>query len=167
LVDYSTLSIVFTGLSISIAAFYYIMTLRNTQRNQQLQLETRQAQMFMGIYNQLNQADFINAWMAFMEMEWSNYEELKLIQDDSELGRYLWVIGMFYEGLGVLVKNNLVPIKLVAETITGMTRMYWEKFIPIVEEGRIELNLPRWYSETEYLYNELMKYLEEHPELKT
>jgi hypothetical protein len=37
----------------------------------------------------------------------------------------------------------------------------------IVEEGRRELNLPRWYSETEYLYNELMKYIEEHPELKT
>jgi len=26
---------------------------------------------------------------------------------------------------------------------------------------------PRYWAETEYLYNELMKYLEEHPELKT
>ena len=74
---------------------------------------------------------------------------------------------MFYEGLGVLVKNNLVPMRLIAETITGITRMYWEKFVPIVDDGRREFNLPRLHSETEYLYNELMKYIEEHPELRT
>ena len=72
-----------------------------------------------------------------------------------------------HEGLGVLVKNNLVPMRLIAETITGITRMYWEKFVPIVDDGRREFNLPRLHSETEYLYNELMKYIEEHPELRT
>jgi len=123
--------------------------------------------MFMGIYNQMNQSDFIEAWRAFMEMEWSTFEEYKLIYDDPELSKNLWVLGMFYEGLGVLVKNKLVPMKLFAETITGFTRFYWEKFIPIIEEGRMEFGAPRWFSETEYLYNELMKYLEEHPELKT
>ena len=167
MVDYQTLSIIFAGLSIGLAAIYYMMTLRNSQRAQQQQVETRQAQMFMGIYNQMNQPDFIDAWMAVMKMEWSNWEEYMQICNDPELNRNLLVVGMFYEGLGVLVKNNLVPMKLFAETITGFTRMWWEKFIPILEEGRREFDSPRWYSETEYLYNELMKYIEEHPELKT
>ena len=167
MVDAQTISIVFAGLSISIAAFYYISTLRNTRKNQELTLETRQAQMYMNIYNQLNKADFIDAWMSFMEMEWNDFDEYLRVYEDPEKNRNLWVIGMFYEGLGVLVKNNLVPMRLIAETITGMTRMYWEKFVPIVDDGRREFNLPRWYSESEYLYNELMKYIEEHPELKT
>jgi len=34
MVTVETVSIVFTGLSISLAAFYYISTLRNAQRNQ-------------------------------------------------------------------------------------------------------------------------------------
>ena len=29
------------------------------------------------------------------------------------------------------------------------------------------MGFPRWMSETEYLYGELMRYLEKHPELKT
>jgi hypothetical protein len=29
------------------------------------------------------------------------------------------------------------------------------------------MGFPRWMSETEYLYDELMRYLEKHPELKT
>jgi len=115
----------------------------------------------------LNQPEFIDAWRTFMNMEWNTYEEYMQIQNDPELGRSLWVLGMFYEPLGVLVKEELVPMRLVAQTITGMTRMYWEKLVPIIEEGRRAMSLPRWYSETEYLYNELMRYLEEHPELKT
>jgi hypothetical protein len=40
---------VFTGLSVSLAAFYYINTLRNAQRTQEMQLENRQVQIFMQI----------------------------------------------------------------------------------------------------------------------
>jgi len=156
-----------TLISVPVGVLYHIMTLRNTRRNQELTLETRHAQMFMGIYGQLNQPEFIDAWRTFMNMEWNTYEEYMQIQNDPELGRSLWVLGMFYEPLGVLVKEELVPMRLVAQTITGMTRMYWEKLVPIIEEGRRAMSLPRWYSETEYLYNELMKYIDEHPELKT
>lgn len=49
MIDYQTISVVFTGISVSLAAFYYINTLRNAQRNQKLTLETRRAQMFMGL----------------------------------------------------------------------------------------------------------------------
>ena len=35
-----------------IAGFsYYVLTVRNAQRNQQHQLETRQAQLFMNVFN--------------------------------------------------------------------------------------------------------------------
>ena len=51
--------------------------------------------------------------------------------------------------------------------MAGMTRVWWEKYIPIIEDGREKTGIRRWYSETEYLYNELMKYMEEYPELAT
>jgi len=41
IVAIETIPIVFTGISISLAAFYYINNLRNNQRNQQMQLEPR------------------------------------------------------------------------------------------------------------------------------
>jgi hypothetical protein len=45
--------------------------------------------------------------------------------------------------------------------------MTWEKLAPHIDELREESNNIRWGSEVEYLYDELMKYHEEHPELKT
>jgi hypothetical protein len=36
-----------------------------------------------------------------------------------------------------------------------------------MKEFRARKNVPRALSEVEFLYDELMKYLEEHPELKT
>jgi hypothetical protein len=44
--------------------------------------------------------------------------------------------------------------------------MFWEKMKPIKEKGRRAMGFPRWMSETEYLYGELIKYLEKHPELR-
>ena len=76
-------------------------------------------------------------------------------------------LATFYEGLGVLVKEGYIDIRLVALLMTGRIRVFWEKFEPIIDELREFHNYPRWMSETEYLYNELMKYLDEHPELKT
>jgi hypothetical protein len=73
----------------------------------------------------------------------------------------------YFEGLGVYVKEGLVPIRLVALTMTVMLTRYWDRFGPIIKEYRIRDNMPRNYSESEYLYNELIKYLERHPELKS
>jgi hypothetical protein len=43
---------------ILVGVFYYIMTLRNSQRTQQQQLETRQAQLFMQIFIHNTDPDF-------------------------------------------------------------------------------------------------------------
>jgi hypothetical protein len=86
MVTIETLSIVFTGISISLAAFYYINTLRNTRKNQELQLETRQTQLFMDIFK-----------------TWASKE----FQRDLEQMRYTWEFDGFddfFEKYGV--ENN-------------------------------------------------------------
>jgi hypothetical protein len=73
----------------------------------------------------------------------------------------------YLEGLGVYVKEGLIPIRLVALTMTGVVTTFWKKFGPIIVEYRVQENRPRNLSETEYLYDELVKYIEKHPELAT
>ena len=72
--DYQTVSIVFTGISVSLAAFYYIMTLRNTQKNQELArktqehaLETRRTQLLMQIYQELSSEDSMRRYADVMK----------------------------------------------------------------------------------------------------
>lgn len=75
---------------------------------------------------------------------------------------------MFYGGLGVLVKEGYVSIRLVALLMTGTTRMLWERLYKSwVKEGREKMSYRRFRSEAEYLYNELMTYVGEHLELET
>ena len=71
------------------------------------------------------------------------------------------------EGIGVLIKENLVNIRLVAMFFAGLTRQIWEKYKDIILEERKRRNYPRYASEWEYTYTELMKYMKEHPELAT
>jgi len=59
MMDVETLINLLALISIPIGVFYHIMTLNNTGKNQELTikaqnhaLETRQAQLFMNIYNQ-------------------------------------------------------------------------------------------------------------------
>jgi len=54
---------------ILVSVFYYITTIRANQRNQQLQLETRETQLFMQIYQQLNSAESMATWAEVMNME--------------------------------------------------------------------------------------------------
>jgi hypothetical protein len=77
------------------------------------------------------------------------------------------IIGMYWEGIGVLVKEKFLDIRLVALMLCRNTRFFWEKLKPFVDEARVNMGYERWMSETEYLYNELLKYLDEHPELST
>ena len=136
-----------------------------------MQLETRQAQMFMQIYNQMNDSGFQAALKKVVPLEIHSFNEFQeLFSWDSPEGLENWSsldrLVAYYEGVGVLVREELLDVKYVALLICGMTIILWEKFSPFVDEIRRYSNSRRWASEWEYLYNELIKYLEEHPELK-
>ena len=199
MVEQVTFQILFQFLQtvgILVGVFYYIMTIRTNQRNQEISLknqeltlqsqeltrktqeqalETRQAQLFMNIYNQsfANQ-EWLDAYNKVVTTHWADYEEYIQINNywnpeksDKEFIRASSLVLCFYEGLGVFVKEGLVDIRLIALTMTFMTRTLWEKLAPVINESRKRMNYPRQMSEFEYLYDELMKYIEEHPELKT
>lgn len=164
-----------TGISVTVAAIYYMFTLRINMKTQQLtlkaqenSLETRQAQLFMDLYQMFSDREYITAWDTFQKNKGKSADDLKKVySDDPEfrLNVIKWV--WYFEGLGVLVREGLLDIRLIALLMTGLTKQWWEWWGPVARELSVEWNWPRYMIETEYLYNELMKYLEKHPELKT
>ena len=165
---------------ILVGVYYYITTIQANRKNQELTLkaqeqalETRQAQIFMQIYNQShNDPSFIKAFGRIFEIVGTNpvksYKEFQKIREHEQDRDAISRVSFFYEGVGVLVKEGYVSIRLVALLMTGMTRLWWEGlYKSSIVEGRKLMNSLRWMSEAEYLYEELMKYIEEHPELKT
>jgi len=177
MVTVETISIVFTGISISLAAFYYISTLRNTQKNQQQALETRQAQLYMQLYSFYDNKEFLKDYCNIVNV---------YVFDDTEdfLRRYgplvdneafsSWLrVGRFFDGVGILIKRNLIEKDLIFELLGDVIRGSWEGFESgtgmgrWLMEGRELWDRPLLWRNFEYLYHELMNWYEEQTELKT
>jgi hypothetical protein len=162
MVDYQTISIVLTGIGLMIALIYYGLQIRNQNR-------TRQAQLFMQMYDRwsddtrgLNVRSVVNTKLSGFN------EYLEKYQSDENFKEALDALFGFYEGLGVIVKERYMDIRLVALMWAGMTRRFYENIVDPIIDGAIEYwNAPRVWSETVYVCKELIKYIDDHPELKT
>lgn len=162
MVSLETISIVLTGIGIIIALTYYGLQIRNQNR-------TRQAQLFMQMYHKYDDA-LMDSFGHIQRIEYEDYadflEKYGPTSDDNMLPHFRRM-AYFLEGMGVLVKEGLLSMRLVALTWAGTSRMFWDKLAPIIGEWREEINYPRLWSETEYLCKELIRYMDEHPELRT
>ena len=156
-------------IALVVGIVYYLIIMRNTQRNQELQLETRQAQLFMQIYNRWADRDMSKMEFEFQEWEWEDYDDWeRKYESDLDALSLRATLGKYYEGIGVLIKRGLVDPTLVDDLMSSAIIMYWRKFSPIIEEGRRRSGLPQRAEYQEYLYNQIMDIAKkQHPELKT
>ena len=145
-----------------------IMALVNHILSIRIQNKNGKTHFYMQFLYPILTGEKSKAWNEMQRWECDDYDDfMQNCWSKSEIRETWSSLSGYFEGLGVYVKEGLVPIRLVALTMTGMLTRYWDMFGPFITEYRIRENMPRNLSETEYLYNELMKYLEKHPELKS
>ena len=148
-----------------IAGFsYYVLTVRNAQRIQKMQLETRQAQLFMQIVSQWNQPSMVESRTWYFTLELNTLDDFERLWQDPEAAKLLRVWGGFLEGIGVLVREGFLDIKVIAGLMGGVVKTHWEYQESYVYELREVWNSPRFWIEWEYLYTAMMKYAEDNPE---
>lgn len=155
-------------LALTASILYYTLNLRTANKNQKMQLETRQAQLFINVYNQtLNNQPNRDAHKRMSRWRWSNYEELSATLFDPEEAEKnmdaLLLIDAFYNGVSILIKENLLHIRYV-ETMSFWIISFWDLFSPYIDELRA-ITYPKLFINIEYLYNEFMKYYEKNPDL--
>jgi len=154
-----------------IAGFsYYVLTVRNAQRNQRQQLETRQAQLFMQLYDRWSGVEFKQLIREVFEMSWVDYEDFFNKygpQSNPEAYDKIRSIGAFFEGIGVLVNRKLIEPAMVDDLMSDGIISYWERFGPIMVEVRKRWNWPQAAEWVEYLYNVIRPIVDvQHPELR-
>jgi hypothetical protein len=158
-----------------VAAIYYIYNMRISQQAYKTTLETRQAQLFMPIYNKFSELDHMKLMNRLWSIKWRDYDDFvekygEPFSDDADAEVYasIWSACNYHEGIGVLVKRNLIESSLVDDLISGSTIRTWEKFGPIILEMRRRMNYPQLYEWFEYLYDEVKGIaVVQHPELKS
>ena len=151
-----------------IAGFtYYVLTVQNTRKNQQQQLETRQAQLFMSIYQNWASKDNLKDLEKWIAMEWTDYDDFftRYSPQTTPDEHASWDKMIYYfEGLGLLVKQELVNPISVSELLGAAIIFLWEKYSPLLIEMRERVQMPDQWSNFEYLYNKMNKLRPERPE---
>ena len=123
---------------------YYVLTVRNNQRNQRQQLETRQTQLFMQFTEKIRDNQ-----EAFTEMReewsWNNYDDFMQKYgpeaNPDEWWKFITLAGLF-EQMGVLAKEGSVNVQIIYDWIGSYPIRLWDKFEEIIDGYRIEREAP-------------------------
>jgi len=159
------LPLVLTGLGLTASIIYYASVLRN-------QNKTRQVQLLMDLYTKYQSTEYRQNTSDIQHQEWVDYEDWKqkysLEANPESWAKWQSVAG-FYNGIGVLLRRNMIDISLVNELLANVVYKDWEHMGDILIEWRKEMPPRKRTNEPfdgfDYLHNELIKYVEEHPEL--
>ena len=139
---------------------YYVLTVRATRKNQQLQLEARKAQIYSQVYSWFVQTESQVEYMEMLNWEWTDYGdfEKKYGSDNNVLafakrGR-VWAS---FELMGMMVREGTIEIKSIYP-LHIMTLFHWFKFKDIIAEQRKRYYTPLFHENWEYLVNEMIKH---------
>jgi len=152
------------ALGVCIAAVYYVLNMRETQRTSKAALETRHAQLFMEIYHDLYSRELILARYKLESI--NNWDDFLNMWNDQEKRVAFNTLTGCFEAIGVLVRENLVDIRLVTLLSSGLITGFWKKYSPYILQYREKFGYPRLCVEFEYLNDRIAEYGKEHPDLQ-
>jgi hypothetical protein len=150
-----TASYLIAALSFAVTCAYYIMNLNNNKKNQQVTLETRQAQLFRDFYSQLSDKN----WPLHEELRnkwsWSNYDDfIQKYGEDTNPDNWFKMVPIFgtYEEMGIMFRKGLFDPDMMFDQAWGYVIPLWEKFEPIIFEYRIRNDADSFLEYFEDLY---------------
>ena len=150
--EIQTVSIAIASVSVVAGVIYYAIQIRHQSR-------TRQMDLLMRLYLTWGSEDMKKALQDVFALEFENYDDF---MKKYGLGSQAWVdvdkVGWFINGIGFLVHEGFVNIKLVLGLFHKHALiMLWEKLKPVAEGVRKKFGFPESYAWFEYMYNEVKK----------
>ena len=149
-----------TLISLTIGVVYHIMTLRNTRKNQEMQLETRQAQLFMQIYQEMSSPEHYIRSNELLTMEWEDFDDYyRKYGSVNNPKAFALRSSMWYRlnGVGLLVKAGLIDVDRVYDLMSTTILWQWEKWRDILIRIREQYNIPDYMEGFEFIANEMVK----------
>jgi hypothetical protein len=98
--------------------------------------------------------------------EWKDYDDWKEKYGPTtnpQAASNYTAVDTFFEGLGTLVKRNLIDPELVDDLMGGDIVAYWSKMRPIADGVRRDY-MPTFAENSEYLYNIVKEIYEKQPQ---
>ena len=140
---------------ILVGIIYYITIMRNQQKSQQIQMLQR-------LHETKYDVEGLQHYFELMALKWDTFNEYYQkygAQNNPQVTSIMESQMSYYEGLGVLVKNNVVDLDALYEIIGSRIIGYWFKFETVIKGLRqvVEFGPGSEYAlNFEYLANEMI-----------
>jgi hypothetical protein len=164
--DLETLLTYLTLISVPIGVFYHILTLNNNRKNQEIALraqeqalETRQAQLFMQIYQEMSSPEFYRIHTELLTMQWEDWDDYLRkygVVNNPEAFALRNSLHYRLNGVGLLVMADLIDVDRVYDLMRTTILWQWKKWEDIIIKIREQYNVPSYLEGFEFIVNEMV-----------
>jgi hypothetical protein len=164
MVDAQTISMVFGGLSVGVAAIYYIITLRTQQKNMNLTLETRRVGLIDSIATRIVNRDGYHDYFELLRYEWKDYEDFEKkygTENNVDASAKRYSLFNSYDTVGMMLRREMVDADDLYDMGLSGVVFIWAKYKPIIEEGRRRYLGKKYFENFEFLAEELYRIAKE------
>lgn len=152
MLDIPSISAIVAAIGVLIGVVLAVLELRNL-------VKQRKSDLLMRLHLAFSTKEMVEAAQKYMSTEYKDYddfvEKYGLPFAEGQVQTVFLMIAMFFEGIGILLKNGLVQLDLVTDLFA--VEMIWLKWKPLAEGLRKQTNNPHFGEWFEYLYNETKK----------
>ena len=145
-----------------VAAIYHVIELRAQRINMKTTLETRQAQLFMGIYQTYVTKELHRDIEIVLNAQFTDFEDWLSKygpKSNPEVHAKFDSVLSYMEGLGCLVKRGLIDPSYVVELL-GLEVLYTHQKYRLVIAG-MRKAYPTLYTDFDVLYESVKKFIPE------
>jgi hypothetical protein len=154
MVDISTISIMIAAGSVVAGITLAVLQLRNL-------VKTRKTGLVINLYGTFGSEDFRTKLLELLALECRDYDDYVKKYgsyfSNSPTSKTVAVIGVYFEGVGVLLHRRLIDADLTYDLLGTPVEITWEKMKPIVEGLRLVSGRRDTYAFYEYLYGEMKR----------
>jgi hypothetical protein len=152
MVDITEISAIVAATGVLVGVVLTVLELRNI-------FKQRRSDLVVTLSSQFRSREFVEAFHEALSVEFKDYDDFMNKHgapwSKNPVPVSVEMVCIFFEQLGVLLKNKLIDAYLVSQLFA--VPLAWERLKPIVEGTRKEYGEPRLYEWFEYLYNEMQK----------
>ena len=118
----------------------------------------RNAGLFLQYQLQAFTPKFIQNYLEIVsEWSWTGAKEFWEKYGDPKNFAQFMSVGTVFDSMGVLIKENYIPVRMVPELMVASARDFWLKIRPIASQIGEDVKRPNTFQNIEFLFNEIQK----------
>ena len=149
-----TFGVVGTLSAATIAVRSYVNSNKRSQETRDRDLETRQAQLFMNLFNSFINEETLKIDFELMEWRWKDFDDYEAkygSKNNPEATVKMHSLHYRLDCVGWLVKCGVIDPEWVYNQLGGFILYHWLKFKSIIYEDRKRTGLTNYYENFEHL----------------